>query len=271
MLGAILPRYENFASEIIASIQWEVQYNFALMQQLSASVTAAASMTGQSFPNLTQPYFEITGGYADGLGGIMSAAFAPLVKAEEREQWEEYSVLNQGWIAESKVLKQDHPGHRDPLLGTNQDHEHVRRLQSATVPPTGISNQIYRWENGTKVPELSYDGQIFAPIWQVSPPSPTAVNANLFSDKRFTDLYEAMVATKQSVQSATTEIGDMFDFLFDPEEKDLKANAHSFLMEPVYSSFEESPKLVGVLIAVTAYSNLLDRLLPEKPMVLCVL
>jgi hypothetical protein len=71
-----------------------------------------------------------------------------------------------------------------------------------------------------------------------------------------------MIATNQSVLSAATEIGDLFDFLFDPEEKPLKVNPHGFLMEPVYSAFEENPSLVGFLIAVTTFGNLLDRLLP---------
>jgi hypothetical protein len=43
-------------------------------------------MTGSVFPNLTQPYFEISGGYVDGMGGIMSVAFAPLVKAEKQRE-----------------------------------------------------------------------------------------------------------------------------------------------------------------------------------------
>jgi len=167
------------------------------MQQLSASVTASALLTGEVFPYVTQPFFEITSGYVDGLGGIKSAAFAPLVKAEEREEWEDYSVLHQGWIAQSKVLKIVHPGHRDPMHGTNQDHEDERVLQTVRPPQIRVTDQIYRWENGKKVTEISQDGQIFAPLWQVSPASVSAVNVNLFSDKRITDLYDAMVATNQ--------------------------------------------------------------------------
>jgi hypothetical protein len=71
-----------------------------------------------------------------------------------------------------------------------------------------------------------------------------------------------MIATNTSVLSPSTEIGDSFDFLFDPEEQSLKRNPHGFVMEPVYSAFEENPELVGFLIGVTAYGNLLDRLLP---------
>jgi hypothetical protein len=39
---------------------------------------------------------------------------------------------------------------------------------------------------------------------------------------------------------------------------------HGFIVMPVYGAFvEESPDIVGFLIGVTAFSNLLDRLLPE--------
>jgi hypothetical protein len=137
------------------------------MQQLSAAVTSAALMTGSVFPNVTRPHFQVTGGYADGMGGIMAAAFAPLIR---------YAVLNQGWLAESATLKQVHPGHRDALHGTIQDHEHDRRLQSPEPPLPSIPTQIYRSENGIQVPETSSPGQVLAPLWQVSPASAPAVN-----------------------------------------------------------------------------------------------
>jgi hypothetical protein len=75
-----------------------------------------------------------------------------------------------------------------------------------------------------------------------------------------------MIATNtntESVMSSATEIGDLFDFLFAPEKKHLKKNPHSYLMEPVYAAFEEDPELVGFLVGVTAFSDLLDNLLPE--------
>jgi hypothetical protein len=74
-----------------------------------------------------------------------------------------------------------------------------------------------------------------------------------------------MIATNtntESVMSTSTEIGDLFDFLFEADEKHLKRNPHSFLMEPVYAAFEENPELVGILVGVTAFSDLLDRILP---------
>jgi hypothetical protein len=155
------------------------------MQQLSAAVTSAALMTGSVFPNVTLPHFEITGGFVDGMGGIMAAAFAPLVKEEERSEWEEYAVLNQGWLTESARLKKVHPDYSDALHGTIQDHEHGRRLQSSEAPPASIATRIFRWESGIQVPEPDRPGQDLAPLWQVSPASASAVNGtySLFSSR----------------------------------------------------------------------------------------
>jgi hypothetical protein len=147
------------------------------MQQLSAAVTSAAVMTGQVFPNVTLPHFEVTGGYADEMGGIMGVAYAPLIKHEEQSEWEDYSVLNQGWLAESARLQEVKPGYRDnPLQGTIQDHQHDRRIQSTEQTSPSISSRIYRSENGTQVPEISRPGQVLAPLWQVSPASATPIN-----------------------------------------------------------------------------------------------
>jgi uncharacterized protein YbaA (DUF1428 family) len=141
----------------------------------------------------------------------MSAGFAPLVKAEERDQWEEYAVQNQGWIEESAYLKKVHPIHRDALHGTIQDHEHDRRQ----LQKENISAVIYRWEKGEKVSEVSQPGNVFAPLWQVSPADAGFVNVNLLSDPRIADLYATMLKTNDSILSHNTEIGDLVRWLVD--------------------------------------------------------
>ena len=116
-----LPQYETFAKQFSQLTQWEVTYNFALTEQLATSIITTTALTNSTFPYVTVPAYEVTGGYVDGMGGIMLAALAPLVKAEEQTQWEQYSVKNQGWVQESAYLKEAHPKHRDSLHGTYQD------------------------------------------------------------------------------------------------------------------------------------------------------
>jgi hypothetical protein len=232
------------------------------MQQLSASVTATSIMTNSVFPFFTDDFFEIAGGYVDGMGGIMSVSFSPLLKPEMRSQWEEYAVEHRGWIQHSKDLREAHPEHRQPLYGTVQDHEDDRRLQSTDDSILEIPEKIWRWENGTKVFDISPPGEWVAPVWQISPPKESTVMVNLFSDAMLTDLYGTMMKTNQSVLSAATEIGDLFDFMFDDHEKHRKTNPHGYMLEPVYSSFGDDKELVGFLTGLTAFENLLSKLIP---------
>ena len=272
----------------------------ALLQQLSGTTTSTALMTGQTFPNVTQPHFEITGGFVDGMGGIMMALAAPLIHSSKREEWEAYASENQNWIQESARLKVTHPQHRDPLHLTIQDHEHDRRrrlqeqdglpqgnqqqdrtLQADPLtvqadPPT-IPSKIWKWDGDEKVvlPEATFRDHVYAPLWQSSPADVDTVNVDLLSDPRIADLYTAMVKTRQTVMSPGIEIGNLFDWMFDPEEKFRKVEPHAFIMEPMYTNFtnpnsenpnqaqEDNAELVGFMIALTSYRNLFTRLLPE--------
>jgi hypothetical protein len=107
-----------------------------------------------------------------------------------------------------------------------------------------------------RTPSLELSTIIIDTVFSVSS------SENLLSNEIIAGLYDIMVATNTSVLSTATEIGDLFDFLFDPEEKPLKRNPHAFMMEPVYSAFEKNPELVGFLVGVTTFGNLLDKLLP---------
>jgi hypothetical protein len=163
------------------------------------------------------------------MGGIMATAFAPLVKNEQRDQWEAYAIEHQGWIEQSAYLKHVHPQHLDALHGTLQDPEHdyetgqnhdedheeevseghgehkdeEHEEEHETDPDHdthSISHTIYRWDElGQHVPEVRTSGQLLAPLWQVSPVDSGAVNANLLADLRVAKLYTTMLKTNEGV------------------------------------------------------------------------
>jgi hypothetical protein len=266
LIALLHSQFEAYSLEMVNLMQWEVQYNFALMKQFSAAITAGALMTGGEFPYFTLPSFEVGAGYVDGMGGIMLAAYSPLITGDQVPEWEKYASLNKNWTEESAILKVAYAAHRDPLHGTIQDHEHRRQLQDDSY-----NEQIYRWEDGKRIREVPLPGQVVAPLWQVSPASVKAINTNLLSDERIKVLYDEMLVDDHSLLSDPTPIGDLFDFQFDPEEKDFKELPHSFLVEPVYDAFEEPKQIVGFLTGLTGWENLLNFILPDgKNGVVCV-
>jgi len=162
-------------------LKWEVLQNFALMAQLSAAVTTASLHLDSKMPFVTNSEFEISGGYTDGLSGILSVALAPLVNASNQTVWENYAVDHQYWVSEGGHLRKTHLDHKDPIHGSFQDHEDRKlasRLdaedqqedQTAEDSVPRIPGQIYALDaDGGAVPYQGIPGEILLPVWQVAP------------------------------------------------------------------------------------------------------
>lgn len=222
----------------------------------------------------------------------MMALSAPLIPTSGLKAWEEYSVSHAEWLDESAYLKTTYVKHRDPLHGTIQDHEHDRRrnlqgfvqnqnrVNSSSLETPSISDvavevqdddistipsEVWKWNGDEKVvvqPQSSKE--IFAPLWQSSPADAGTINVDLLSNPTIEQLYTAMLKTRQTVMSQGVPIGNLFDWMFDPEEKSRKVEPHAFIMEPMYSDFDwQNSEPVGFFIALTSFRNLFSKLLPE--------
>lgn len=268
-------QYEAFVESIQDDVQWEVKYNFALLQQLSSIITSEILVSNQTAPFITLPSFEVTGGFADGMGGLVAVVFAPLLAGSAmREEWETYSVQHQEWLKESARLKAEHPSHLRPLEGTHQDHE--TDLVDAPTPTIATERQsivpipekLWHWEGEERVPleTVPKIDRPFAPLWQNSPSNASNINVDLMSDSRVTDLYEVAMETDQTLMSAATEIGNLFDWLFLPGEKYRKEEPHAFILERVFADFtnkSKSEQPIGFILGLTSFRHLFERILPE--------
>jgi hypothetical protein len=54
--------------------------------------------------------------------------------------------------------------------------------------------------------------------------------------------------------------------LFDDNEKQFKSDPHGFILTPIFTKIEEkeNQEIVGILLGVTPFGNLLDRLIPKN-------
>eukprot|EP00537_Pseudo-nitzschia_pungens_P012229 CAMPEP_0172385680 /NCGR_PEP_ID=MMETSP1061-20121228/3292_1 /TAXON_ID=37318 /ORGANISM="Pseudo-nitzschia pungens, Strain cf. pungens" /LENGTH=1145 /DNA_ID=CAMNT_0013114773 /DNA_START=426 /DNA_END=3863 /DNA_ORIENTATION=+ len=286
--------YNAFVESIQRDVVWEVKYNLALLKQLSSVITSEIMASNQSAPFVTIPNFEVTGGFTEGMGGMVAIVFAPLLRFSEaaslREEWEAYSVQHKGWLEESAKLKIVHTDHLRPLEGTHQDHE-TDLLDAVPSSSSSSSEQkdsviqdipenIWYWEGDERVALEQHENvdeegeRLVSPLWHNSPPDAGTVNVDLLSDPRIVDLYQAVVDTNQTLMSATTEIGNLFDWVFAPEEKHRKKEPHTFILERVFADFgiereletsgpAPSSEPIGIVLGLTSYRHLFERILPE--------
>lgn len=237
------------------------------MAQLAASVTTSARLSQSDWPYLTNVDFEVSGGYLDGLTGIISVVFAPFIEAQNVPEWEEYSVDNQYWVEEGARLRVIHPEHKDPIDGSFQDHEERKFRRHLQTTPPRIPEKIYTLDrDGEQIPYKATASEILAPAWQIAPTpgsDPKMVNFQLLADPIVSNLVRIIEETNETVMSKSLEVDYLFDHAFDESEKWQKVFPHSYIAEPVYESFEPDAKKVGFLLGLTSWENLFNNILPE--------
>ena len=220
-------QYEKYVLDISTLVTGELINNFGLIAQLAASITSASRLSKSRFPYFTNSEFEISGGSLEGMSGMYSVAFAPLVPAENQTDWERYSVNNQNWLLEGALLRQIHPDHIDPMSGTFQDSQHrnlqgldVQDLISATFKFSDISETVYSMQDGEKVPYEGANGETLAPVWQMAPTpydDPKMVNYNALSDPVVSGLFDVIKKQRETVMSQSFQGGYLFDHVFKDE------------------------------------------------------
>lgn len=77
-------------------------------------------------------------------------------------------------------------------------------------------------ENLKKIRQKGKPGQLMEPLWQSSPANADTVRVNLFSDPCIMRLFQTNMDVKHTVMSPETKIGNLFDWMFDDNEKDCK-------------------------------------------------
>ena len=74
------------------------------MTDLATEVTAYAIKSNLEWPFVTMPLFEVNAHHARRMAGMETIGLCPIVKRDQRQAWEAYSLMNYGWIEESRGL-----------------------------------------------------------------------------------------------------------------------------------------------------------------------
>jgi len=259
--------FHVFANAIEDSVEFHVENLEEAIEGLSDTIAAQAGV----FPFVSLNKFEVYGDRARHRSGIEVIIFTPLVKASQKDSYEEFAKNNQGWVQESRrtvLLK----GDRDPVY-----------------LPGSISPFIYH-RSGTngfpeQVSETVVEDDLYAPVWHMSPPpfNPAIVNFDVFSIKEYERVLKYAVQSKGSAFSAVLDVskfsGDQLSdedhLLFHEQFTEIRVgigydHPHSLFAQPVFDA--STKDVIGLLFGALPWDFYLVDLLPEGVNgVICVL
>jgi hypothetical protein len=233
------------------------------LETFGATLTSYAKSTGQRFPYVVFPDFQVRGLLSNEGTGAHTLTFNPLIFEKDLERWAKFSSENQGWLAEGHYYdKVVHPELFEvEHYETDYDHNEELRWNITGITP-------YVW---TKNDEDRYArdpvglAPLYSPLWQRAPVCDYApdVNQDLRSDPAFTDSVDGMLQVHHAVITPVvdaTYLETNFEYRFDPEEK---AEPHSYVLMPVYDNLTVNRTMVAFLSAFLRWGTYFDDVLPE--------
>ena len=94
--------FHDEAARVVEAFRINADTRVGAIEVFAMTITSHAQFANQTWPFVTLPDFERRGMATSALAQVMSIIMVPLVTDETREAWEEYSVANQGWLAEDE-------------------------------------------------------------------------------------------------------------------------------------------------------------------------
>jgi hypothetical protein len=136
--------FYSFADAMLRSFVDTAEHKLGAMDTMSTTVTSHALSSGETFPNVTVPDFEVKGSQLRVQTDGVYMFWLPLVTDEERRGYELYTQSKQAWLFESYVKEEGMRQYQDAYFemgafapddhehGENGDHTRDRKLHVGT-------------------------------------------------------------------------------------------------------------------------------------------
>eukprot|EP00977_Amphora_coffeiformis_P000685 scaffold149_cov179-Amphora_coffeaeformis.AAC.8 len=231
--------FEQSARTITDAAQFTARSNIQTLNTLADSITSEAMTVGATWPFFTSENFEIKAAHARVNSFSEVILFMPYVRQRFHDEWEAYSVENQGWIAQSQRLYKERTSTWVKEAGQTVSIPEVpgeaRKLPETAGGPTAnqaepltnqhnISPRIFSKaedlaggkQGDITIVEDTAPRLFYAPVWQVSPPpfESSIINYNILGDSASARLSNAIEASGGKVVVSELLRTSTIDFLY---------------------------------------------------------
>ena len=229
-------QFVGFAEEIESVSENQVKLKFTAGSGLSQATTSHRVDHRFEFPFLQLSQFEVRTTETRKLSQAELVIWAPIVRNEEREEWERWAIGNQTWI---------------------DDGLKYQGLDS--VQPGKIPEKIFPFTET----EGFDDRDFFVPLWQMgkAPRNASVVLMDLYTHPSFRKIFDEVLEVQHVLLSDRVDV----DFLLEFTTDNFDEQVQSFSVEPVYDNFDpKTRQIAGFLIQVLPWKTYFRDILSES-------
>eukprot|EP00980_Cylindrotheca_fusiformis_P023291 scaffold10332_cov101-Cylindrotheca_fusiformis.AAC.2 len=203
-------KFTDQAAQVGRGLNSQLVVKLRAIDALSATITSYVGAKETSWPNVTLPDFSFRSAIAIRNGGGVALGLHPIVNAEHRGQWENFSFQAQSWRKDGLEFQkkfqntlpadglhvhddEGNPGHRDQ----------VEEFELQT-----ISKYIFQIEDG--IPRIvGEEAKVMLPLWQHTPVHDglPMVNYDIYRKRNRRNLN----ALNEVMENGVSILGQFFD------------------------------------------------------------
>ncbi|KAG7352534.1 family 3 adenylate cyclase [Nitzschia inconspicua] len=260
---------------------------------LSSSVEdQLMSHSNYLWPYVTLPDWDLRAENVRDMGELLSISLSPVVTAEQRPEWQNYTQENLKWLWETQE-RQSHDRTRPRKLQRIGSLPNVNSIVQSNgkndtddvewVVQNGqyVSKDIYRPQpSGVGFAVESAQNSPFLPMWTQAPAVSALINLNIFSLAAFGTAAAEAVGTGEVTLSQVYDLAaagpaqralltDYFTLLLRDNNEGSNTTRYdggpvATLSFPVFDSFDVSQGLVAILMSVIQFQQYFNNVLPGE-------
>jgi hypothetical protein len=130
-------QFDSVAVVTLKSFVEAVESNLKAVDSLSSSITSHALNSGETFPNVTVPDWEVKGATLRVQTDGMYLFWLPLVTDEDRAGYEEYTKLHQAHLFQSFFAEEGFRAQQDAYFGLGGEDVDADEGENRQLHPAG--------------------------------------------------------------------------------------------------------------------------------------
>lgn len=146
---AFRAEFESVAVTTLRSFVEAVEHRLTAMDAMAAGVTSHALSSGETFPNVTVPDFEVKGATLRTQTDSIYSFWLPLVTDDTRTGFEAYTKMKQGHMFQSYMSEEGLRQYQDAYFGINKtetqatDQTAEETEAEAEISPDGARRELH--------------------------------------------------------------------------------------------------------------------------------
>jgi class 3 adenylate cyclase len=218
------------------------------MDAMSSTITSFALSQNTIWPQYTHPEYEVFGNSFRNTSGAQLVSISPIVAdGLARDQWNLYSVDNQGWVEGGLA--------------------YIAETEGTDMPegPYDISPEIYRRRADGEIATENGDGP-FAPVWQTAaaPEDATVVNFNLLSNDVVQRSFTRVREERRVILSEVVDASEIYGGAAVVDPTDKNPGPQSLLVTPIFDGYSANDRdFVAAVVSVLPWDLYFKDLLRD--------